>query len=443
MNTNDTTTTECPVYDIPATNLPRLQAKLDEMNRRAARLGCEPTVLKIVGEYDVERKREGTKIKYLAHYFQVEVTGQTPKLNGWQLMAAIEMQPSGENMVRCVPGQTVPESYRTTDTHCDHCKSTRFRKEVFILRHDDGHFAQVGRSCIADFLGNVSVEHILGRAEWDFALNTELKEAGEESYGGRGEIVVEISEFVSATAICVRRLGWMSKTKAAELDGGFGDGPIPTSSTAWRICTSNDKYTQELIVESQLYAEERDMELAAEAIAWGRSHGTTGVADYLYNLGVACRLDIVTYKTAGIVASVIAAYLREKERVAEMGLKAKKVSAHVGVVGERQGFAALTVKSLKYIESQFGVKTLCKFEDEAGNVLIWWCSGNSEWLKEGEVVDITGTVKKHNDFKGWLQTELSRVAEGLPKAKAPRKKKTVAAPVVETATLLNAHPCPL
>jgi hypothetical protein len=126
-----------------------------------------------------------------------------------------------------------------------------------------------------------------------------------------------------------------------------------------------------------------------------------------------------------------------------MGLKAKKVSAHVGVVGERQGFAALTVKSLKYIESQFGVKTLCKFEDEAGNVLIWWCSGNSEWLKEGEVVDITGTVKKHNDFKGWLQTELSRVAEGLPKAKAPRKKKTVAAPVVETATLLNAHPCPL
>ena len=150
------------------------------MNRRAARLGCEPTVLKIVGEYDVERKREGTKIKYLAHYFQVEVTGQTPKLNGWQLMAAIEMQPSGENMVRCVPGQTVPESYRTTDTHCDHCKSIRFRKEVFILRHDDGHFAQVGRSCIADFLGNVSVEHILGRAEWDFALNTELKEAGDE-----------------------------------------------------------------------------------------------------------------------------------------------------------------------------------------------------------------------------------------------------------------------
>jgi len=441
MNTNDTTTTKCPVYDIPATNLPGLQAKLDEMNRRAARLGCEPTVLKIVGEYDVERKREGTKIKYLAHYFQVEVTGQTPKLNGWQLMAAIEMQPSGENMVRCVPGQTVPESYRTTDTHCDHCHTARFRKEVFILKHDDGRHAQVGRSCIADFLGHVSVENICGRAAWEFSLAEEMSEAGDESYGSRVETTVEMMEFVSATAICVRRLGWLSRTKAAEMDTGYGQGPMSTSGIAWTICTSHDRNTLEMIEESSLFAEERDMEIAAEAIAWARGLGTTGVGDYIYNLGVAVRLDVVTWKTSGIVASVIAAYLREKERVGELGMKAKrKPSEHVGVVGERQGFAAVTVKSLKYIESQFGVKTLCKFETTEGNTLIWWCSGNSEWLKEGETLDITGTVKKHNDYKGWLQTELSRVAAGLPKPKKVKKAKAAVA-VVE-APLLDAQPCP-
>jgi hypothetical protein len=152
-------------------------------------------------------------------------------------------------------------------------------------------------------------------------------------------------------------------------------------------------------------------------------------------------LDVVTWKTSGIVASVIAAYLREKERVGELGMKAKrKPSEHVGVVGERQGFAAVTVKSLKYIESQFGVKTLCKFETTEGNTLIWWCSGNSEWLKEGETLDITGTVKKHNDYKGWLQTELSRIAAGLPKPKKVKKAKAVVA-VVE-APLLDAQPCP-
>ncbi len=438
MSTNDTTTEDRPIYEIPATNLSALQAKLDEMNRRAVKLGCEPTTLKIVEEFEVERRREHTRIKYMVKYYKVEVVGQSPKLNGWKLLACIERQPSGENLVRTVPGETVPESYRTTDTHCDHCHTARFRKEVFILKHDDGRHAQVGRSCIADFLGHVSVENICGRAAWEFSLAEEMSEAGDESYGSRVETTVEMMEFVSATAICVRRLGWLSRTKAAEMDTGYGQGPMSTSGIAWTICTSHDRNTLEMIEESSLFAEERDMEIAAEAIAWARGLGTTGVGDYIYNLGVAVRLDVVTWKTSGIVASVIAAYLREKERVGELGMKAKrKPSEHVGVVGERQGFAAVTVKSLKYIESQFGVKTLCKFETTEGNTLIWWCSGNSEWLKEGETLDITGTVKKHNDYKGWLQTELSRVAAGLPKPK-----KVKAAVAVVEAPLLDAQPCP-
>lgn len=440
MSTNDTTTEDRPIYEIPATNLSALQAKLDEMNRRAVKLGCEPTTLKIVEEFEVERRREHTRIKYMVKYYKVEVVGQSPKLNGWKLLACIERQPSGENLVRTVPGETVPESYRTTDTHCDHCHTARFRKEVFILKHDDGRHAQVGRSCIADFLGHVSVENICGRAAWEFSLAEEMSEAGDESYGSRVETTVEMMEFVSATAICVRRLGWLSRTKAAEMDAGYGQGPMSTSGIAWTICTSHDRNTLEMIEESSLFAEERDMEIAAEAIAWARGLGTTGVGDYIYNLGVAVRLDVVTWKTSGIVASVIAAYLREKERVGELGMKAKrKPSEHVGVVGERQGFAAVTVKSLKYIESQFGVKTLCKFETTEGNTLIWWCSGNSEWLKEGETLDITGTVKKHNDYKGWLQTELSRVAAGLPKPKKVKKAKAAVA-VVE-APLLDAQPC--
>ena len=416
-NTQDTTADN--VYEIPAHNLPALQAKLDEMNRRAAKLGCEPTTLNVVGEYEVTRKREFTGIKYKVRMVKVEVTGQTPKLNGWQLMAAIERQESGENLVRCVPGKTVPESYRKTDTHCDHCKTVRYRKEVFVLNHDDGRWAQVGRSCIADFLGHVSVENICGRAAWDMDLADELSGAEDDSYGGsRGEILVSMSEFVAATAICVRRLGWLSKSKAAEMGEG---GPMPTSSVSWRICTSNDRYTKELVDQEKLFVEDRDMELAEEAIVWGRSHGTEGVADYLYNLGVACRLEFVTYKTCGIVASVIAAYLREKDRIAEALKAKKKPSAHVGVEGERQGFAGVTVKSLKYIESDYGVKTLCRFETAEGDTLIWWCSGDSNWLTVDETLDITGTIKRHTEYKGWLQTELSRVAAGLPKVKSRKK----------------------
>ena len=426
-------TTERPIYQIPVNNLRDLQTKLDEMNRRAVRLGCEPIALQFGEEFDVERHCERTGIKYKVKYVKVEVTGETPKLNGWKLMASIEKQESGENLVRCVPGETVPESYRTTDAHCDHCRSDRRRKEVFILKHDDGRFAQVGRQCIADFLGHQSVENICGRASWLFSFSEEMNDACDEDYGSRVEITLPIERFVAATAICVRRLGWLSKSKAAEMGEG---GPMSTAGIAWTICTDPHKSVQELIEKENLHAEERDMEIATEAIAWARGLSVSGADDYLYNLGVACRLESVTYRTSGIVASVVAAYLREQDRINELGMKAKRTpGVHVGVVGERQGFT-VTVQSLKYIESVYGVKTLCRFEDKAGNVLIWWCSGDSDWLKEGETIDITGTVKKHGDYKGWLQTELSRVASGLPKAKKARKAKIAPAPV------LDSQPCP-
>ncbi len=54
-------------------------------------------------------------------------------------------------------------------------------------------------------------------------------------------------------------------------------------------------------------------------------------------------------------------------------------------------------------------------------------------------MDFTGTIKKHTEYKGWLQTELSRVAAGLPKAKTPRKK---TAPVSAPVSAPEALPCP-
>lgn len=409
-------------YHVPAHNWEMLQGKIGEMNRRAARLGCEPITLRIVDEYEVERKRDRTKIKYKVRYFRVEATGQTPKLNGWRLMAAIEKQDTGENILRCVPGVSLPESFRTTDAHCDHCRSERRRKEVFILQHDDGHYAQVGRQCIADFLGHQSVENICGRAEWDFDLSKELDEAGDEDYcGRRGETVVNMIEYVTAAAICVRRLGWISRSKAAELGDGECGGPQASADSAWDVCTRGDHIVTEWIARNELYPEERDEKLAAEALAWARALPTQGVPDYIYNLGVACRLDYVLLKTRGIVASVISAYLREQDRIAELGYEAKKERHHVGTVGERMGFAQVTVVRLKYFESMFGVKTLCKFEMPEGNWLVWWASGDTDWLHEGDVLDITGTVKKHSEYKDKPQTELSRVAKGLPKPKKVKK----------------------
>jgi hypothetical protein len=404
--------TDNGTYDIPAYNFPALVEAIEKLNRRAPKLGCTPIELRVVREYEVEKVRETTRLTYRQKRMEVEVIGETPKFEGWSLLASIEKLETGENMVRTVPGKTVPESYRYTDTHCDHCHAQRRRKEVFILGHDDGRFAQVGRQCIADFLGHVSAGQLANRATWEFSVLDVAGDADDEDFcysGGRGELRRDMHEFLGTVAICIRRLGWKSKAMIEKM----GDPTeVTTASTAWEILTRpGDRYVKEFVEHHQLYAEDRDTTLAGEALEWARSTPTAGVSDYEYNLGAACRQDFVNYRTMGIVASAVSAYLRHLDRLEELNLQRRKnvERKHVGEVGKRMDFANVTVKRMKYFDSAYGVKTLVRFETEDGHVLIWWASKDLEEIEKDDVCDIRGTIVKHSDYNGCPQTELKRV----------------------------------
>jgi hypothetical protein len=408
-------------YEIPKHNYPALLERLAVLNRRAAKLKCSEVGVRIIREFEVERKNPNTKATFKVAYLEVEPYGESPRLDGWRLIACIEPLESGENLVRVVPGAECPIKYRDTDTSCDHCKTDRRRKEVFVLRHEDGRFVQVGRTCIADFLGHVSVENIVAQAEWRMEMNDLLNEAGGEGFGSpHGERLVPINEYLATIAIVIRRLGWISNTKAREESTEFR--PLRSSSSiAWQICTCHDRFTRELIEECNLHAENRDLTLAQETLEWARVQ--EGSSDYLYNLGVACRLDYVKLRTSGIVGSAIAAYLRYCERVDELRNESRKNKdrKHLGVVGERVGFAQVEIKKLHCMDGQYGVRTLVKFETIEGNILIWWSSKEIKW-GVGDKVDITGTIHKHSEYNGCPQTELKRVAEGLPKVRREKEK---------------------
>jgi hypothetical protein len=382
---------------IPSCNLSHLRDAIEAMNRRCRKLG-QSEIRLTVGETVFEERRHETGVKYQFEMVNVDVVGESPVLKGWKLVGVVE-RIEEENMVRCVPGETVPSEYRFTDTHCDHCKTDRRRKEVFVLRHVDGRHVQVGRQCIADFLGHVSVEAMIARAEWEISAASELRDACGENYG-RAEKIIPLDLFVTTTAIVIRRLGWVSRKMAEEALTET----LTTAHLVWQVLTSNDKFTKELVESNELYVEPRDEELAAKSMAWA-ANLPTDEGDYLYNLGVACRCASVTYRTRGVVASVIAAYNKHVERVLESEKKTPCV--HVGTVGKREEFA-VSVKKMSYFDSQYGVKTLVRFET-AGNVLIWWASGDTDWLHEGDELKIVGTVAKHDDYKGTPQTVLKRV----------------------------------
>jgi hypothetical protein len=258
----------------------------------------------------------------------------------------------------------------------------------------------------------VSPEQLLSRATWN--LNIAEACGDYEEGGGRScaPEAIDITEYLNATAICIRRLGWLSKSACR-----FSE-ESSTASDAWDLVkpdirNEKDREVYEKWVDTMnLVHQERDEKMAADALKWAVSQPVRGVGDYLYNLGVACRAGYVTRRTMGIVASAVSAYMRHLDRESELNQKQKddavKSREWVGEVKVRQDFTSLTVLSMRYIEGNYGTTTLVAFEDEPGNLIKWFASVELDDINKGDVVDLKATVKKHDDYKGVKQTLITR-----------------------------------
>jgi hypothetical protein len=397
------------IYEIHPANLEALKAKIAKMQNRARRLKSNPISLENLGEKTITVTREapgGKTVECEETRILLRVHGLTPKLAGWSLVAKVEWL-GEERLLSCVPGETCPERYRTGSFFCDHCKTDRRRKEVFILRNGDRH-VQVGRSCLKDFLGGKSPEDLLAAAEWIFRMDAEVGIC--EGFGGSYvPTSADTLYYLSCVAICIRRLGWLSK-------GMAGPNAASTSSDAWELAmppiNASARRSHEIWVEQKkLHYQDRDKAQAEAALEWARALPTTDVGDYIYSLGVACRAGYVTYKTMGLVASAISAHLRHLDREKELQQRqfedATKSREWVGEIKKREVFEKLTVKRLTYIDGQWGVTTLVHFEDRLGNQIKWFASKELD-LHEGDVVDIKATVKAHSEYKNVKQTIVNR-----------------------------------
>lgn len=217
--------TTTKTFRIPDVNLDGLKASFVKLARKAAKLGLQAPTLTEMGEefhplLDEQNRPTGEMIRYVV----VEVSGETPRLAGWTFVATLEGM-EGEVMVRTVPGQYVPTRYRNHDTcrNCDHCNVYRARSETFVLVNEGGEYKQVGRQCLADFLGGQN-PHLLAEAAGFLCTAMELAEAAEEGGGlgvGGGDYI-SMSVFLSTTAMVIRKSGWMSKGTATKLNEANG-----------------------------------------------------------------------------------------------------------------------------------------------------------------------------------------------------------------------------
>ena len=425
---------EPETFRIADGRLEYLKERFERIAKRARRIKCVAPTFEILSTEDVpETKIEKNAASEnfgqpvptgrILRFHTVRLIGERPILAGHKFLGTLEHADEVGLIVRTVPGESIPEQYRNADpTNCDHChKRIKTRKETFVVEHvETKTFKQVGRQCVADFLGGTDPAAVLALVQMlseahDILCAGSDEDDEREFGGGRGrELYDTIYVLARAAALC-RNLGWVPRSKAIEWE---------KTATADRVREYVQERNPEKLFEdrhgnvdreamAQYQYDDSDMAKAEAAIEWARNLTETqadSLNDYLYNLNVIAKAAAIEPKHFGLACSIIPAYNREQEQLLgiERDRKAGTASEHFGEVKKRAEYV-LTVTRYSTSEGDYGVTHIFGFDDATGNKAVWFGS-NDPGMELGKTYQVKATVKDHGEYRGVKQTVLTRVA---------------------------------
>lgn len=395
--------------------LGEMKATLTKLAKKANRYGSAPITFTLVGTpYDQKREVtdwDGEKRKITVRVQDVCVTGVAPTVGDYEFIARLELSDAGVLIHKAPAHNDVSlEQFQESDGHCDHCKSNRRRKEVYVVRERaTGKFLQVGSTCLRDFLGVDDPRWIAARFEFFKNFRDSFNECDGYAF------VQSIHGTLRLASVAIRLFGWCSKTMAKD-----NESLVPTSYyTQLPFMSTKFMTAKQIDLRTKMIngATAEDDATAQNVIDWVRGLDSEKVrkSDYLYNLRVIFGLDNITNdRHIGLVVSAVAAYHREMENELRytQAWKALSASEYRGEVKQRLRDIPVTLNAKRTIGhcSYTGeTKLLIQFLGEDNAVYVWFTTSNLSDTEIGEKVKLTGTVVKHEEFNGVKQTVLSRV----------------------------------
>lgn len=426
---------------VPAHAVPQIRAALDKAaaadRRHAARLNLPVPAAPVltVGEERQVRECNACRCQTtdteqwlsmcctaparLLTLMPVTISAPRPTCGAWELLAVVEGQPNdfegkrSPNLLRGVPGSTEGlnlDAWRWGDaTNCDHCIKSRRRNETFlVLSLETGEIKQVGRQCLAAFLGDQTYESIIRRLAWRDLLDDSGAgmDDGEGGWGGRwGHPDPDIETVLALTACVIRNDGWLSKTAARERFDGSQATATQVNSLLHPPREGTKEFAEWRKEVARLAPQPSDMEHATAALAWVRT--ITPRSDYDWTIHTAGRLTHVAHM--GVVCSIVPAYTRMLGREIEKRTRRAEAppSRHIGTVNEKLSVTGIC-ESARAVQGERFTSTSITVVADDGTVVQWWKSGIVDEVIAGRRVTITGKVKKHGAYDGRDITTLTR-----------------------------------
>jgi len=390
------------VRTVDRDDLDLVLTKIAKVNRKAEKLGAAPFTFEVSEPRLVELMNPETGRPHHPKRFKqvVDITihGAPVQVGGYRFLGRIDFE-DGMVLVNARPGEEIPPRYRSATTYCDHCASQRRRNAVFVFRRDgDSQHVQVGRTCLQDFMG-----HEPAQVLWSASLWTELCDELEDGFGGgRASYMYQVDSVLQMAAAVVRvKGGFISRQQERDSDG-------TQESTASLVMGQLDPPRAHPRGWAHIYPPHQDIDRAAEAKAWALASMTKPEqSDYEYNLTTLLQANAVVTKRVGMVASLIGVYARH---LGEVVAREKRVNAHVGQVGQRRKFIA-TFAGVSIFDTSYGTMFIGRFDTPEGQLIY---KGSSPFwprnITPGDTINMTATIKKHDEYKGFRQTHIQRAA---------------------------------
>lgn len=405
---------EITTYDIPEYNIERLNKEVATLNRRAVKIGVAPIEVVIHSKqfvpcpHAVSNASMSLTAKEIAKLPQIEqytisIDGEGPKVEGYKFVGTLDHNSiPGQVLVNTVPGESVPSDFFEAKAICHHCDKIRRRTETFIFEKDDGTYMQVGRSCLRDFFGH-DPSHI---ARFLSRVITFVGSLGDgEGYGGggRGEYHFPQLAILANTIAMIRSEGWVPRSSADFSSKATADNVSFIMLPAY----GPQQAEKERFVASINFKPESDTIEAQKALIWLGEQDATS-SSYTHNLKALSTMKMIPVSKFGYWCSLASAYQRAQDRLEIKRQESlNRVNEHVGEIKER---IELDVEctGISYTAGQYGTVCIHRMLTTDGKTLVWFANTGAK-MDKGDKYTIKGTVKKHDVYNDWKQTQLTRV----------------------------------
>jgi ribosomal protein L36 len=378
-----------PTFEVPSFRAESLKERLNKLVKKANKYGNTDISYSVGVPYmNTVKNSDGEKID--VEYVSFTVSGDAPKIAGWELLARIELM-GDENLIHVVPSKEheIDARFRSHGNECEHCKTLRRRNDVYVFANEEKQIA-VGRSCLRDFMGIDDPKMIVARAQFFEDMKKTFDDEEEFSFGSHGYFTLK--SILTVAAAQIRKNGFRSK--AVSLEQG-----VLSTADATKLQMMDDPKVSVVI-------EDEDAIWADKTAEFFRAKSFFG-NEYMDNVRVIMKQDIVKNDHVAFVVSAVSVVQREFAKE-----KANKDNAaqsdFVGQIKERIKGLELVLEKIIFLGyGAFGSTYLHLMKDETGNVFSW-ITGNKMEVDEGSNIKIDASVKEHKVYNGVKQTVLTR-----------------------------------